>query len=113
MVNILASDPAFVEFKSEMRIRGSLSKAIQAFELQQSSVGAAVGSCRTTGMSGSTEAPLRRPDGEEPKNINDLEINDVDIHLLADFFLLLKKWDKLQSTRTLSEAPESVENIAA
>ncbi len=107
-----------------MRIRGSLSKAIQAFELQQSSVGAAVGSCRTTGMSGSTEAPLRSrrsnpaksavtPDGEEPKNINDLEINDVDIHLLADFFLLLEKWDKLQSTRTLSEAPESVENIAA
>jgi hypothetical protein len=45
--------------------------------------------------------------------MNDLEIDDVDLQLLVDFFHLLKKWDKLQSTRTSSEAPESVKDIAA
>jgi hypothetical protein len=120
----LASDPVFVEFKSEMRMRGNLSKAIQTFELQQPSVGAAVESCRATEMSGLTETRLesRRstpaasavtPDGEHTKNIDNLEIDDADIQLLVDFFLQLKKWDKLQSTRTLSEVPESVEDIAA
>jgi hypothetical protein len=42
-----------------------------------------------------------------------LEIDDAGIRLLIEFFLQLKKWDKLQSTRTLSEVPESDKDIAA
>jgi hypothetical protein len=42
-----------------------------------------------------------------------LEIDEAGIRLLTDFFLQLKKWDKLQSIRTLSEVPESDKDIAA
>jgi hypothetical protein len=75
-------------------------------------------------VSGSTEVRLKSrrsapaasavsPGGEAPKNTDDLKIDDAGIRLLIDFFLQLKKWDKLQSTRTLFEVPESVEDIAA
>ena len=74
-------------------------------------------------MSGSTEARLKNglstlaasavsPCGE-PENTEDLGIDDAGIHLLIDFFLQLKKWDKLQSTRMLSGVPESDKDIAA
>jgi hypothetical protein len=100
-----------VEFKSEMRISWQFSKAIQAFELQPSLVRAAVELCRTTGMSGLAEArpKYRRSTpgastvslgGEAPENTENLEIHEADIQLLIDFFLQLKKWDKLQSTPT-------------
>jgi len=75
-------------------------------------------------MSGSTEARLKSRrstpaasavslGGEAPENTDDLEIDEAGIRLLADFFLQLKKWDKLQSTRTLSGVPESDKDIAA
>jgi hypothetical protein len=42
-----------------------------------------------------------------------LEIDEASIRLLTDFFLQLKKWDILQSTRTPAQAPPSDQDIAA
>jgi hypothetical protein len=53
------------------------------------------------------------PGGEAPEDTEDLEIDAAGIQLLIDFFLQLKKWDKLQSTRTPSKAQESVKEKAA
>jgi hypothetical protein len=53
------------------------------------------------------------PGGEAPEDTDDLEVDEAGIQLLIDFFLQLKKWDKLQSTRTTSRIPESVKEIAA
>jgi hypothetical protein len=51
--------------------------------------------------------------GEAPDDNDDLEIDEAGIQLLIEFFLQLKKWDKLQSTRASSTVPESVREIAA
>jgi len=53
-----------------------------------------------------------KPRSEAPVETS-LEIDEAGIRLLTDFFLQLKKWDKLQSTRTLSGVPESDKDIAA
>lgn len=39
-------------------------------------------------------------------------LDQVDLRLLADFFLLLHEWDTLQSTRTLVE-PSPIKRVAA
>jgi hypothetical protein len=54
-----------------------------------------------------------KPGGEVPVDADDLEIDAAGIQLLIDFFLQLKKWDKLQSTRAAFTAPEFVKEIAA
>jgi hypothetical protein len=88
-----------------------------------SPVGAAVASHRETGMSSSSRARVKnqlstpltsafKPRSEAPVETS-LEIDEAGIRLLTDFFLQLKKWDKLQSTRTLSGVPESDKDIAA
>ena len=75
-------------------------------------------------MSGSTEARLKSRRStpaasavslgdEAPENTDDLEIDEAGIRLLTDFFLQLKKWDTLQSTRTPAQAPPSDQDIAA
>jgi hypothetical protein len=75
-------------------------------------------------MSGSSKARVKdrlgtpaasaiAPGGEAPEDGDDLEIDAAGIQLLIEFFLQLKKWDKLQSTRASSTVPESVKEIAA
>jgi hypothetical protein len=51
------------------------------------------------------------PRSEAPVETS-LEIDEAGIRLLTDFFLQLKKWDTLQSTRT-PQAPPSDQDIAA
>jgi hypothetical protein len=78
---------------------------------------------RATGMSSSSRARVKnqlstppptavKPRSETPEETS-LEIDEAGIRLLAEFFLQLKKWDKLQSTRTLSGTSESDKDIAA
>ena len=75
-------------------------------------------------MSGSTKGRVKNwpsnpavaavtPGGEVPVSADDLEIDEADVQLLIEFFLQLQKWDKLQSTRAASTAPEPVKEIAA
>jgi len=53
-----------------------------------------------------------KPRSEAPVETS-LEIDEAGIRLLIDFFLQLKKWDTLQSTRTPAQAPPSDQDIAA
>jgi hypothetical protein len=62
---------------------------------------------------GTPAASAVTPGGEAPNDGDDLEIDAAGIQLLIEFFLQLKKWDKLQSTRAASTAPEPVKEIAA
>jgi hypothetical protein len=75
-------------------------------------------------MPGSTKARVKNwpstpaastvaPGVEVLVDAEDLEIDAAGIQLLIEFFLQLKKWDKLQSTRTPFGVPESFEGIAA
>ena len=53
------------------------------------------------------------PGCEATQDADSLEIDEAGIELLIEFFLQLRKWDKLQSIRTSSEVKESVKEIAA
>lgn len=57
--------------------------------------------------------PAFTPNGEESVVATALQIDEAGVRILINFFLQLRKWDTLQSTRTLVEEPDYCQDIAA